>query len=158
MMTDQNKENLYSSEEPYNEDKYAYRKEYEPSSNDPSGYDENFNQFQPDSEIKIMPNNYMTLSIIATVVGWLLCCCSCGISGILATIGIVFSSQVNSKFLSGDIYGAHSSAKTAKILSIISLVISGLAFFACIIRVIINIITGSIDETLDTYMRMLDEI
>lgn len=65
-----------------------------------------------------LPNNNMTLAIIATVLGL---CSPCCIGLILGIIAIVLSSQVNTKFESGDFGGALSSAKNSKTLSFIAL-------------------------------------
>lgn len=79
-----------------------------------------------------MPNDYLTISIIATVLG--LCGSFCCIGLILGIIAIVFSTQVKSKYQMGDYWGAEKSSSTAKTLAIISLVlgilglISGIAF------------------------------
>ncbi len=65
-----------------------------------------------------MPNNNMTLAIVATVLGL---CSPCCLGLILGIIAIVLSSQVKSKFDSGDFAGALSSAKNSKILSYIAI-------------------------------------
>ena len=65
-----------------------------------------------------MPNNNMTLAIIATVLGL---CSPCCIGLILGIIAIVLSSQVKTKFESGDFAGALSSAKNSKILAYIAI-------------------------------------
>lgn len=65
-----------------------------------------------------MPNNNMTLAIIATVLGL---CSPCCIGLILGIIAIVISSQVKTKFENGDFKGALSSAKNSKILSYIAI-------------------------------------
>ncbi len=156
MITDQNIDNQDSSQEQGSTGEYGYKKEYS-AYREPSNYGQTSNT-STSFNMEEMPDNYMTLSVVSTVVGWLTCCCSCGVSGILGAIAIIFSSQVSTKFMCGDVYGASSSSKTAKILGIISLVISGLTFFAWLARVAYNVITGSLDEALDSYMMMLDEI
>lgn len=113
-------------------------------------------QFQAQPEP--MPENYMTLSIVATVVGFLTCCSSCCISGILGIIAIVFSSQVTSKYTSGDMNGAISSAKTAKILGIISLVITGIALLGSIIYYAIVISTVGAETFMEQYMEALEQM
>ncbi len=65
-----------------------------------------------------MPNNNMTLAIVATVVGL---CSPCCIGLILGIVAIVMATQVKTKFESGDMAGADSSAKNAKILSYIAI-------------------------------------
>lgn len=65
------------------------------------------------------PDNYLVMSIIATVLGF----CTC-LPLILGIIAIIFSTQVDSKYNMGDYSGAQSASNTAKILSIISLVLA----------------------------------
>jgi len=62
------------------------------------------------------PKNYMTESIIVTVVTFL-CCCS-PISIILGIIAIVKANSVNSEFARGNYEGANSNANSAKKLTI----------------------------------------
>ena len=101
------------------------------------------------------PNNYMALTISATAVGLLLCLSNCCISMILGIIAIVFSTQVNSKFAMGDYRGAESSSNTAKILGIVSLVLTAVSFIGTIIYYIIffNSIGGW-----EGYMEMIQEM
>jgi ABC-type Fe3+-siderophore transport system permease subunit len=66
-------------------------------------------QYPPQFQQPVMampPFNWLWPNILVTV----LCC------NLLAIIGIVFAAQVNGKFRMGDISGALSAAKTAKIL------------------------------------------
>lgn len=67
------------------------------------------------------PNNYMALSVVATILG--LCYCFGIIGGIVA---IVMSSQSSTKYLKGDYEGAVKAAKVAKIISLIVLVLFAL--------------------------------
>ena len=83
------------------------------------------------SDNEMMPNNYMTMSIIGAVLGLCSPCCIGLITGIIA---IVLASQVNDKYLSEDFEGARSSANNAKILAIISIALGA-------IGIIINIIS-----------------
>jgi hypothetical protein len=53
---------------------------------------------------QVQPKNYLIESIIVT-----LCCCQP-----LGIVGIVFASQVNSKFAAGDYVGAQQASKDAK--------------------------------------------
>lgn len=76
------------------------------------------------------PNNYLALSIVGTVLGF----CSC-IGLITGIIAIVMSSQSTTKYNQGNYSGAVSSAKTAKILGLVSI---GL-FVLSIIRAYFNI-------------------
>jgi hypothetical protein len=58
--------------------------------------------------------NHLAWAIASTVFSLCLCC---GIPGLFTGIAaIVFSSQVNSKLLAGDINGAQQASNTAKIL------------------------------------------
>lgn len=56
------------------------------------------------SELNTPPKNYLVESILVTI----FCCLPFGIAG------IVFASQVNSKFNSGDIEGANKASQDAK--------------------------------------------
>tara|TARA_B100000768_G_scaffold35343_1_gene33950 strand:- start:1430 stop:1747 length:318 start_codon:yes stop_codon:yes gene_type:complete len=67
---------------------------------------------------KSLPNNNMTLAIIAAVLGL---CSPCCIGLILGIIAIVLSSQVKTKFERGNLSEAISSAKNSKILSFIAI-------------------------------------
>ena len=67
---------------------------------------------------KPIPNNNMTLAIIAAVLGL---CSPCCIGLILGIIAIVLSNQVKIKFEKGNLAGAISSAKNSKILSFIAI-------------------------------------
>mgnify|MGYP002784612190 FL=1 len=71
------------------------------------------------------PKNYLIENIVASVVG--IACC-CGVNLIPGIIGIVFSTQVDSKYNVGDYTGAASAANTAKILFYVTagLVVLGL--------------------------------
>ena len=53
---------------------------------------------------QIQPKNYLVESILVT-----LCCCQP-----LGIVGIVFASQVNTKFTAGDFIGAEQASKDAK--------------------------------------------
>ena len=64
------------------------------------------------------PANHLVLAILSTVFG-LLCCC--GFNLPFGVVAIVFASQVNGKYASGDFQGAISSAKQAKIWGWISM-------------------------------------
>jgi len=91
----------------------------------------------------IMPNNNMTLAIVATVLGL---CSPCCIGLILGIVAIVMASQVANKYQSGDIAGAESSAKNAKILSYIAI---GL--------LLLNIVYLLAFGGMDTYEQLLEQ-
>jgi len=75
--------------------------------------------FQPGMNKPVKPDNYLVMSIIATVLGL----CSC-VPLILGIIAIIFASQVDSKYNAGNYIGAENASKTAKVLSIISLILA----------------------------------
>lgn len=69
------------------------------------------------------PPNYLALAIITTI----LCCLPLGV------ISIIFSTQVNSKYMSGDYEGALQASKNAKLFWILSAVLGliiGIGSFA----------------------------
>lgn len=76
------------------------------------------------------PNNYLVMAIVATVLGL----CSC-FGLILGIVGIVYATQVDSKYNLGDYVGAESSAKSARLFSIIALVLDGIGIIANIIYI-----------------------
>lgn len=106
------------------------------------------NSFNQDRPYK--PNNNMPLAIIGTILGL---CSPCCIGLILGIVSIVFSSQVETKYLAGDYAGAESSAKNAKILAFIAI---GL-FFLNILLVIIQILTIGMDGLMDRYEEILNQ-
>ncbi|MGL4583432.1 MAG: CD225/dispanin family protein [Flavobacterium sp.] len=106
-----------------------------------------FNQFenQP-QEMREKPNNYMGLSITATVLG--MCSIWC-IGLVLGIIAIVMSSQSTSKYNTGDYDAAVKSAKNAKMLALIAL---GL-FVVTIIYTVYTIMTaGGMDAYIQNIM------
>lgn len=64
------------------------------------------------------PQNYMTLAIIATILG---CCSPVGLGFIIGLVAIYFASQVNSRFNAGDLAGAEKNSKYAKILAFVAI-------------------------------------
>lgn len=78
------------------------------------------------------PDNYLLLSIIATVLGF----CSC-LPLILGIVAIVFATQVDSKYNIGDYIGAENASKTAHILSIVSLILAILGLVGSLIYYLI---------------------
>lgn len=78
------------------------------------------------------PDNYLVMSIIATVIGF----CSC-LPLILGIVSIIFSTQVDSKYNMGDYAGAESASKAAQILSIISLVLAILSIVGYLVYYLI---------------------
>ena len=72
--------------------------------------------YQAGGNLGPKPDNYLVWSIILTVFS-LLCCFLAIIPGI---VSIVYATQVDSKFHSGDYQGALNSSKNAKIWTIVS--------------------------------------
>ena len=81
------------------------------------------------------PSNHLVLAILSTVFGVL--CCS-GINLPFGIVAIVFASQVNGKYASGDFQGAISSAKQAKIWGWISMGLVILGFVLILILFMIG--------------------
>lgn len=78
-----------------------------------------------ENKVEKAPGNYMVLSIISILLGYF----SRGafyIPLLLGIIALIFSLQVNSNLSKGNIDEAKQSARTAKILGIISVVLSSL--------------------------------
>ncbi len=100
------------------------------------------------------PNNYLALSIVATIVSLISCCgwISC-IGVILGIIAIVFSTQVDSKYFAGDYAGAESTAKNAKILSLIAL---GTVVLSIIWIIISIVMAGGISAIMEQYETIMD--
>lgn len=160
MMTDQTPENqkMYGDTQPQGEPI---------NGNQQPGYQGQMNQEMPNYGQPTggggylpqnLPDNYMTLSIVATVLGFLTCCTSCLISAILGIIAIVFSSQVSNKFIVGDYQGALSDAKTAKILSIVSLIITGVTFLGTIVYYAIMLSSVGFESFWQQYMETLESM
>lgn len=64
--------------------------------------------------------NHLAWTIIATVLGTCFCCPL----GLLGIVGIVYSNQVNSKLLAGDIAGARQASNNAKTWAIVATVLA----------------------------------
>lgn len=73
-----------------------------------------------------IPNN-MVLAIIASVVSLFGCCIPWGV------ISLIFAMQVDKKQAAGDIAGAEKSAKTAKMIAWITIVLAILCLIANIV-------------------------
>lgn len=100
------------------------------------------------------PNNYLALSIVATIVSLISCCgwISC-IGVILGIIAIVFSTQVDSKYFAGDYAGSESTAKNARILSLIAL---GTVVLSIVWIIISIVMAGGISAILEQYETIMD--
>lgn len=105
---------------------------------------DSFQQDQP-----MMPNNNMPLAIIGTIIGLCGPCCILGL--VIGIVAIVNASNVKSKYSMGDYAGAESSAKNAKILSYIAIVLG-------IIGIIITIIQIQMHGGIDGYMDYIKSI
>ena len=94
------------------------------------------------------PSNHLVLAILSTVFGFL--CCS-GINFPFGIVAIVFASQVNGKYASGDFQGAISSAKQAKIWGWISMGLVILGFVINLIYFIFALLAGGLSATESLY-------
>lgn len=80
------------------------------------------------------PNNYMVLAIIGTILGLFTPCC---LGIVLGIIAIIYATQVNTKYNIRDFEGSLKSSKTAKILSIISVVIGGISLIIFTVNIVL---------------------
>jgi len=96
-------------------------------------------EFQLPNQQPPMPGNQLVLAILSTVFG--LFCCS-GLNLPFGIVAIVFASQVNGKYASGDFQGAISSAKQAKIWGWISMGLVILGFVLCLLFLSLMIFAG----------------
>lgn len=96
-------------------------------------------EFQLPNQQPPMPGNHLVLAILSTVLGFL--CCS-GINLPFGIVAIVFASQVNGKYGSGDFQGAISSAKQAKIWGWISMGLVILAFVLNLLYLLFALVIG----------------
>ena len=101
-----------------------------------------------------MPGNHLVLAILSTVLG-LLCCC--GLNLPFGIVAIVFASQVNGKYASGDFQGAISSAKQAKIWGWISMGLVILAFVFNLLYLIFALFVGGLGAYDELYFDGLSE-
>ncbi len=79
------------------------------------------------------PNNYLALAIISTI----LCCIPTGIAS------IIFSTQVNSAYDSGDYEKAEKASRNAKTWGIVSIVVGAIVYIASFALGIFGAIAGS---------------
>lgn len=105
-------------------------------------------QFSEFDKNQVAPDNNMTLSIVGTILGL---CSPCCIGLIVGIIAIVKSSQVNNKFLGGDMFGAVAAAKSAKTLAYIAI---GLGVLGLVLNVISIVALGGISG----YTDMIEEL
>ena len=85
-------------------------------------------------------NNNLVLAIIATVISVIFCCLPHGL------ISLIFATQVNKKAAAGDIAGAVSAAKQAKIWAIVSIALGAVAL-------VIGLAFGVLNAVLSTIAR-----
>lgn len=84
------------------------------------------------AESAICPANNMTLAILATILGVLP----------LGVIAIIYASQVNTKYATGDNLGATDAANNSKRLSIVSLSVSGVLTGLICLAIILPVFLG----------------
>jgi len=89
------------------------------------------------------PKNYLTESVIVTVL-FVICCCS-PISVILGIIAIVKANNVNQEFNKGNYAAAVSNAESAKKLSLWAVII-GIAFYVIVIILYVAFFAAIIGE------------
>ncbi|MDR1881410.1 MAG: CD225/dispanin family protein [Prevotella sp.] len=109
-----------------------------------------------DSQTKpARPDNNLILAIIATVISLLTCCgwVSC-IGVILGIIAIVFSTQVDSKYFTGDYTGAEKAAKNAKTLSAIAI---GTVVLSIVWIIVSIIMAGGISAIMEQYETIMEQ-
>lgn len=93
------------------------------------GYNSGYNNGYSGGEYNSANSNWYTLSIVATVLGFLLSC----IGGIIGILGIVNGSAAREAERNGDMITAQSKWSTCKTLTIISFVLSGIGLIANIV-------------------------
>ena len=111
---------------------------------------EGFNQ--PTQNQPAKPNNNMPLAIVGTILG--ICsplCCLIGMG--IGIVGIVFASQVNTKYNANDYTGAETAAKNAKIMAYIAIALGIVGLIVAIIQIITM---GGISGYMERYQEMLD--
>ncbi|MDR2955257.1 MAG: CD225/dispanin family protein [Prevotella sp.] len=115
----------------------------------------NNQNFQESVPKPTKPDNYLALSIIATVVSLITCCgwVSC-IGVILGIIAIVFSTQVDSKYFAGDFVGAESASKNAKLLSMIAI---GTIILSIVWIIVSIVLAGGFTAIMEQYQNTLDQ-
>jgi uncharacterized membrane protein YedE/YeeE len=94
------------------------------------------------------PNSHMVMAIISTVLSVITCT---GLGLIPGIVSIVFASQVNSKFNSGNYEAAQKSSKNAKIAWIISVVIT-----VAILIYTFAVVGSSWGEIMETFQQEME--
>ncbi len=113
-----------------------YPKFTNPQPNQPYGNNQygaygNPNQ-QPQQGYTNPPYNWKTLSIVATIVGFLFSC----IGGIVGAFAIAQASKAQNALRYGDTFTAQSAASTCKTLCIVSFVLSGIGLIVNILSLL----------------------
>jgi hypothetical protein len=101
-----------------------------------------------------LPN--AVISLILAILSFIGCCCTSGIGGIiLSGIALFLTKKDEKKYAENpDLYDNFSQVKTAKIIAIISLVLS-----VILLGIYIYLVsTGQYDEMMQEYMRMVEEM
>lgn len=82
-------------------------------------------------------DNHLALAIVATVVSVMFCCLPHGV------ISLIFSTQVNKKVAAGDMSGALSAARQAKMWGFISIAVAVIGLVLGIILGVLNAVLGA---------------
>lgn len=98
------------------------------------------------------PNNHMVMAIVSTVLSVVTCTFTYIVPIAGGIVSIVFASQVNSKYNSGDYEGAEKSSKYAKIAWIVSIV----AIVGALIYTI-AVVGSSWDEFMDAFNQEMEK-
>ncbi len=101
-----------------------------------------------------LPN--ATISLVLAILSFIGCCCTSGIGGlILSGIALFLIRKDEKKYAENpDLYENFSQVKTAKIIAIISLVLS-----VIVIGIYIYLVsTGQYEEMMSQYMEMVEEM
>lgn len=97
------------------------------------------------------PNNHMVMAIVSTVLSVVTCSFFYVVPIAAGIVSIVFASQVNSKYNSGDYEGAEKSSKYAKIAWIIAIVavVGILIYTIAVVGASWDEITKAINEAME---------
>ncbi len=111
--------------------KFTNQQPNQPYGNNQYGAYGNPNQ-QPQQGYSNPPYNWKTLSIVATIVGFLFSC----IGGIVGAFAIAQASKAQNALRYGDTFTAQSAASTCKTLCIVSFVLSGIGLIVNILSLL----------------------
>lgn len=109
---------------------------------------------QPYQNQQKLPN--ATISMVLAILSFIGCCCTSGIGGIILAGIALFLAKKDEKLYAEnpDLYSNYSQVNTAKILAIISLIISVLI----VAWYIYMVSTGQYDELMEQWMEMAKEM